>query len=86
MAETLVKIVIELLSVLSIATKEVKRPLASELSERDLSHTSRFSFVFRVVREETTGEDGYRGRSQETRSLDTGRSSDGDSSDSEVHH
>ena len=30
MAEVLVKIVIELLSILSIATKEVKRPLASE--------------------------------------------------------
>ena len=30
MAEVLVKIVIELLSILSIATREVKRPLASE--------------------------------------------------------
>ena len=30
MAEVLVKIVIELLSILSIATKEVKRPLASK--------------------------------------------------------
>ena len=39
MAEVLVKIVIELLSILSIATREVKRPLASEFpvpSEKDL--------------------------------------------------
>ena len=35
MAEVLVKIVIELLSILSIATKEVKRRRASELSERE---------------------------------------------------
>jgi hypothetical protein len=43
-----VKIVIELLSILSIATKEVKRPLASEWSERDIhpSHTLRLSFSF----------------------------------------
>ena len=34
MAEVLVKIVIELLSILSIATKEVKRPLASELTQQ----------------------------------------------------
>ena len=34
MAEVLVKIVIELLSILSIATKEVKRPLASQFSSR----------------------------------------------------
>ena len=30
MAEVLVKILVELLSILSISTKEVKRPLASE--------------------------------------------------------
>ena len=38
MAEVLVKIVIELLSILSIATKEVKRRRASESSERDILH------------------------------------------------
>jgi hypothetical protein len=40
MAEVLVKIIIELLSILSIATKEVKRPLASELPQQDLLYTS----------------------------------------------
>jgi hypothetical protein len=40
MAEVLVKIVIELLSILSIATKEVKRRRASELSRQDMLHTS----------------------------------------------
>ena len=39
MAEVLVKIVIELLSILSIATKEVKRPLASE-SPQQYTHLS----------------------------------------------
>jgi hypothetical protein len=34
MSEVLVKIVIDLLSILSIATKEVKRPLASELTQQ----------------------------------------------------
>ena len=38
MAEVLVKIVIELLSILSIATKEVKRRRASELSARYALH------------------------------------------------
>jgi hypothetical protein len=36
MAEVLVKIVIELLSILSMATKEVKRPLASKLPQQDM--------------------------------------------------
>ena len=44
MAEVLVKIVIELLLILSIATKEVKQPHASELSEREILH--KFSLVF----------------------------------------
>jgi len=38
MAEVLVKIVIELLSILSIATKEVKRRRASELSQHFKLH------------------------------------------------
>jgi hypothetical protein len=44
MAEVLVKIVIELLSILSIATKEVKRPLASELFEREMLRISLLMF------------------------------------------
>ena len=44
MAEVLVKIVIELLSIISIATKEVKRRRASELSEREILH--KFSLTF----------------------------------------
>ena len=39
MAEVLVKIVIELLSILSVATKEVKRLRSSELSERVVLHS-----------------------------------------------
>jgi hypothetical protein len=35
-----VKIVIELLSILAIATKEVKRRRASEFSEREQVHSS----------------------------------------------
>ena len=45
MAEVLVKIVIELLSILSIATKEVKRRRASELSEREILHGSLLMFL-----------------------------------------
>ena len=60
MAEVLVKIVIELLSILSIATKEVKRPLASEfpLPEREISYTSlaRHSYFCRAVRQKANGE------------------------------
>jgi hypothetical protein len=40
MSEVLVKIVIELLSILSIATKEVGRRRASELSEREMRYAS----------------------------------------------
>jgi hypothetical protein len=40
MAEVFVKVVIELLSILSIATKEVKRLRASELSQQDMLHVS----------------------------------------------
>jgi hypothetical protein len=49
MAEVLVKIVIELLSILSIATKEVRRRRASELFEREILRASSLMF-FRVVR------------------------------------
>ena len=40
MAEVLVKIVAEILSILSIATKEVKRKRASELFSRHSSHST----------------------------------------------
>ena len=61
MAEVLVKIVIELLSILSIATKEVGRRRASGSSDREItSHfTTLMFFFFRIVRQETTGEGGY---------------------------
>jgi hypothetical protein len=61
MSEVLVKIVIELLSILSIATKEVGRRRASELSEREMRYASSFTtyVFFRVICHETTGEEGY---------------------------
>jgi hypothetical protein len=61
MAEILIKIVIELLSILSIATKEVRRRRASELLEREIRHASQLhsSCSFRVIFQETTGEEGY---------------------------
>jgi hypothetical protein len=64
MAEVFVKIVIELLSILSIATKEVKRPLASESSGG--SFTLHHSCSLRVICQETIGEDRYRGCIEET--------------------
>ena len=59
MADVLVKIVIELLSILSIATKEVKRPLASEFPLPEISHNSmaRHSYFCRAIRQETNGEE-----------------------------
>ena len=45
MAEVLVKIVIELLSILSIATKEVGRRRASELPERELLYAKRLMLL-----------------------------------------
>jgi hypothetical protein len=56
MAEVLVKIVIELLSILSIATKEVGRRRASESIDASHFTTQR---IFRVICEETSGEEGY---------------------------
>ena len=44
MAEVLVKIVIELLSILSIATKEVRRRRASELSDREMLYAPPLMF------------------------------------------
>jgi hypothetical protein len=51
MADVLVKIVIELLSILSIATKEVKRPLSSEfeLSRQEILRSSARSCFFRDI-------------------------------------
>ena len=63
MAEVLVKIVIELLSILAIATKEVNRRRASEFFEQDQVHSSHF--FSRDICSETTREDRYRGRAEE---------------------
>ena len=60
MAEVLVKIVIELLSILSIATKEMKRPLASELTQQqDKLRASPISRFSRNLFQEATWEDRY---------------------------
>jgi hypothetical protein len=60
MAEVLVKIVIELLSILSIATKEVKRPLASELiQQQDKLRASSISRFPRNIFKEATWDDRY---------------------------
>ena len=59
MAEVLVKIVIELLSILSIATKEMNRKRASELSQRNTLHTPPISSFSRTICPETIGADRY---------------------------
>lgn len=59
LAEVLVNIVIELLSILSIATKEVKRRRASELFRQDMFYTPPISCSFRKSFQETTWEDRY---------------------------
>ena len=61
MAEVLVKIVIELLSILSIATKEVKRPLASEFPASQARIVLLFNcttlILCRAVCQKTNGEE-----------------------------
>jgi hypothetical protein len=58
MAEVFVKIVAEVLSILSIATKEVQRKRASEFIQ-DILHTRPFSYLIRNLFQETVGTDRY---------------------------
>jgi hypothetical protein len=58
MAEVFVKIVAEVLSILSIATKEVKRKRASEFLQVIL-YTRPFSYLVRNLFQETVGTDRY---------------------------
>jgi hypothetical protein len=58
MAEVFVKIVAEVLSILSIATKEVKRKRASKLLQ-DILYTGPFSYLIRNLFQETVGSDRY---------------------------
>ena len=58
MAEVFVKIVAEVLSILSIATREVKRKFASEFLH-DVLYTRSFSSLVRNLFQETVGTDRY---------------------------
>ena len=58
MAEVFVRIVIEILSILSIVTKEVKRKRASELLEDSLRARA-FSYMIRNIFQETARKDRY---------------------------
>ena len=58
MAEVFVKIVAEVLSILSIATKEVKRKRASEFP-RDIRQSLLSSYSVRNIFQETVGTDRY---------------------------
>ena len=58
MAEVFVKIVAEVLSILSIATKEVKRKRASEFL-RDIRQSLLSSYSVRNIFQETVGTDRY---------------------------
>jgi hypothetical protein len=81
-----VKIVIELLSILSIATKEVRRRRASELSDGEILHASRLMFFQSYLPGNYWGGPILRMRIKEARSPDTGRISNGDGPDSEGRH
>ena len=58
MAEVFVKIVAEVLSILSIATKEVKRKRASEFP-RDIRQSLLSAYSIRNLFQETVGTDRY---------------------------
>ena len=58
MAEVFVKIVAEVLTILSIATKEVKRKRASEFP-RDIHQSLLSSYSIRNLFQETVGTDRY---------------------------
>jgi hypothetical protein len=58
MAEVFVKIVAEVLCILAIATKEVKRNLTSEFLQ-DILYTRPFLYIVRNLFQETVGTDRY---------------------------
>jgi hypothetical protein len=61
MAEVLVKIVAEIFSIFSIATKEVKRTRASELFAQDILYLGRLLCLIRNRFHQTVGKDRHRG-------------------------
>jgi hypothetical protein len=79
MTDTIVKIMVEVLLILAIVTKEIKRNKASKLklpfSGQRLG--SRLLLKFRKVFEEVGGQNGYGGCSAEAGEIDARGSSDG---------
>ena len=59
MMDVIVKVMVEVLCILGIATKEIKQNRASELIIGNRSRLLAYSFVFRNVLEETCGKEGY---------------------------
>jgi len=80
MTDTIVKIMVEVLLILAIVTKEIKRNKASKLKLPLCSGQrlgSRLLLKFRKVFEEAGGQNGYRGCPAEARKFDATGSSDG---------
>jgi hypothetical protein len=67
MAEVFVKILVEVLSILSIATKEMTRKRPSELYLRDIPHTLPYPYLIRYIFQEIVGQGRYRGCIKEVR-------------------
>ena len=75
MTDVIVKVMVEVLCILSIATKEISQHRASELIPGDIP--ALYLLLFRNISEEACGKDGYRGRATEARGSDVGGSPDG---------
>jgi hypothetical protein len=75
MTDVIVRIIIEVLSILAIATKEIKLGRSSEPST-SMSFSS--LTLFRKIPEEATRQEGYRRCAEEAGYTDDGRGSDGD--------
>jgi hypothetical protein len=75
MTDAIVKVMVEVLSILAIATKEINQRRASELISGDRSNLG--LLFFRNVSEEACEKDENRGCAAEARGSDTGGSSDG---------
>jgi hypothetical protein len=63
MTDAIVKVMVEVLSILAIATKEINQNSASELIQKKTKSLG--LLFFRDVSEEACGKDGYRGRAAE---------------------
>lgn len=75
MTGAIVEVMVEVLCVLAIATKEIKQNRASELTHFDRPTLSAYCNAYRNVSEEVGGKEGHGECAAEARKCDTGGNS-----------